>query len=137
MSENSVDVLTPKRHAADWMILSIACIAQFMVVLDVSIVNVALPRMGQDLHFTYSSAQWVINAYVLTFAGFLLLGGRMADYFGRRNVYLVGMSIFPLASIGAGAAHSGTQVIVVRAIRGLGRTILSAATLTIIVTAFH
>jgi len=137
MSENSVDVLTPKRHAADWMILSIACIAQFMVVLDVSIVNVALPRMGQDLHFTYSSAQWVINAYVLTFAGFLLLGGRIADYFGRRNVYLVGMSIFTLASIGAGVAHSGTQMIVVRAIQGLGGAILSPATLTIIVTTFH
>jgi EmrB/QacA subfamily drug resistance transporter len=119
------------------MILSIACIAQFMVVLDVSIVNVALPRMGQDLHFTYSSAQWVINAYVLTFAGFLLLGGRMADYFGRRHVYLIGMGIFTLASIGAGVAHSGTQMIIVRAVQGLGGAILSPATLTIIVTTFH
>ena len=76
MSESSIDVTTVNRHAPDWLILSIACIAQFMVVLDVSIVNVALPRMGHDLHFTYSSAQWVVNAYVLTFAGFLLLGGR-------------------------------------------------------------
>ncbi|HVA51955.1 MAG TPA: MFS transporter [Acidimicrobiales bacterium] len=137
MSENSVDVLTPQRHAADWMILSIACIAQFMVVLDVSIVNVALPHMGHDLHFTYSSAQWVINAYVLTFAGFLLLGGRMADYFGRRNVYLTGMAIFTLASIGAGVAHSGSQMIAIRAVQGLGGAILSPATLTIIVTTFH
>ncbi len=137
MSENTVDVITPKRQAADWMILSIACIAQFMVVLDVSIVNVALPHMGHDLHFTYSSAQWVINAYVLTFAGFLLLGGRMADFFGRRHVYLIGMSIFTLASIGAGLAHSGTQMIIVRAIQGLGGAILSPATLTIIVTTFH
>jgi EmrB/QacA subfamily drug resistance transporter len=125
------------RHAPEWLILSIACIAQFMVVLDVSIVNVALPRMGNDLHFTYSSAQWVINAYVLTFAGFLLLGGRAADYFGRRHVYLTGIVIFTLASIGAGIAHNGTEMIIVRAIQGIGGAILSPATLTIIVTTFH
>jgi EmrB/QacA subfamily drug resistance transporter len=119
------------------VILFIACIAQFMVVLDVSIVNVALPRMGHDLHFTYSSAQWVINAYVLTFAGFLLLGGRAADYFGRRHVYLTGIVVFTLASIGAGLAHNGTEMITVRAIQGIGGAILSPATLTIIVTTFH
>src|SRR5580704_13373851 len=98
MSDSSLDVTATNRPAPDWLILSIACIAQFMVVLDVSIVNVALPRMGHDLHFTQASAQWVINAYVLTFAGFLLLGGRAADYFGRRHVYLVGMILFTLAS---------------------------------------
>jgi EmrB/QacA subfamily drug resistance transporter len=137
MSENDTALATNERHAPDWMILSIACIAQFMVVLDVSIVNVALPHMGQDLHFSYSSAQWVINAYVLTFAGFLLLGGRMADYFGRRHVYLTGILIFTLASIGAGVAQTGTQMVVIRAIQGLGGAILSPATLTIIVTTFH
>jgi EmrB/QacA subfamily drug resistance transporter len=137
MSEDTVIVDAPQRHAPDWMILSIACIAQFMVVLDVSIVNVALPRMGHDLHFTYSSAQWVINAYVLTFAGFLLLGGRAADYFGRRHVYLTGIVVFTLASIGAGLAHNGTEMITVRAIQGIGGAILSPATLTIIVTTFH
>jgi EmrB/QacA subfamily drug resistance transporter len=128
---------TSHRHAADWIILTIACIAQFMVVLDVSIVNVALPKMGLDLHFTQSSAQWVVNAYVLTFAGFLLLGGRAADFFGRRNVYLVGVAIFTLASVGAGFAHTGTQMIAVRALQGLGGAILSPATLTIIVTTFQ
>jgi MFS family permease len=137
MSEDTVIVDAPQRHAPDWMILSIACIAQFMVVLDVSIVNVALPRMGHDLHFTYSSAQWVINAYVLTFAGFLLLGGRAADYFGRRHVYLTGIVVFTLASIGAGLAHNGTEMITVRAIQGIGGAILSPATLTIIVTTFQ
>ena len=125
------------RHAPDWIILTIACLAQFMVVLDVSIVNVALPRMGFDLHFTYSSAQWVVNAYVLTFAGFLLLGGRAADIFGRRRVYLTGLFIFTIASIGAGFAASGTQMVAVRALQGLGGAILSPATLTIIVTTFH
>jgi MFS family permease len=108
------------RHTPDWIVLTIACLAQFMVVLDVSIVNVALPRMGHDLHFTQSSAQWVINAYVLTFAGFLLLGGRAADIFGRRRVYLVGLTIFTVASIGAGFAATGAQMVAVRALQGLG-----------------
>jgi EmrB/QacA subfamily drug resistance transporter len=137
MSESSIDVTSTDRHAPDWLILSIACLAQFMVVLDVSIVNVALPRMGHDLRFTYSSAQWVVNAYVLTFAGFLLLGGRACDYFGRRRVYITGIIIFTLASIGAGVAQTGTQMIAIRAIQGIGGAILSPATLTIIVTTFH
>ncbi|MFI5036356.1 MAG: MFS transporter [Acidimicrobiales bacterium] len=125
------------RHAPDWIVLTIACLAQFMVVLDVSIVNVALPSMQRDLHFSVSSAEWVVNAYVLTFAGFLLLGGRMADIVGRRRVYLAGMSVFILASVGAGFAASGTQIIAVRAIQGLGGAVLSPATLTIIVTTFQ
>jgi EmrB/QacA subfamily drug resistance transporter len=131
------EATTLNRHAPDWVILSIACIAQFMVVLDVSIVNVALPRMSHDLHFTLSSAQWVVNAYVLTFAGFLLLGGRAADIFGRRRVYLLGIAIFTIASVGAGFAESGGQMVAIRAIQGLGGAILSPATLTIIVTTFH
>ncbi|HQU00786.1 MAG TPA: MFS transporter, partial [Acidimicrobiales bacterium] len=125
------------RHAPDWIILTIACLAQFMVVLDVSIVNVALPTMGRDLHFTVTSAQWVVNAYVLTFAGFLLLGGRAADLFGRRHVYLAGMIVFTVASIGAGFATSDAQIVTIRALQGIGGAILSPATLTIIVTTFH
>ena len=125
------------RHAPDWLILSIACVAQFMVVLDVSVVNVALPHMGHDLHLSENKAQWIINAYVLTFAGFLLLGGRAADLFGRRKVYLVGIAVFTIASIAAGFAQNGSQMIVARAVQGLGGAILSPATLTIIVTTFH
>ncbi len=130
-------VLSPQRHAPDWIILLIACIAQFMVVLDVSIVNVALPSMQRSLHFTLSNAQWVVNAYILTFGGFLLLGGRAADIFGRRRVYVMGLAIFTLASIGAGFASSGTQMITIRAVQGIGAAILSPATLTIIVTTFQ
>ncbi len=137
MSESTTQVATAQRHAPDWLILSIACIAQFMVVLDVSIVNVALPRMGHDLHFSYSSAQWVVNAYVLTFAGFLLLGGRAADYFGRRHVYLAGIFLFTVASMFAGFAQTGPQMVAIRAVQGIGGAILSPATLTIIVTTFH
>ena len=128
---------TAHRHAPDWLILTIACVAQFMVVLDVSVVNVALPHMGHDLSLNQSSAQWIINAYVLTFAGFLLLGGRAADLFGRRKVYLLGIGVFTFASIAAGFAESGAQMIAARAIQGLGGAILSPATLTIIVTTFH
>src|SRR5487761_1928108 len=128
---------TPHRHAPEWLILTIACLAQFMVVLDVSIVNVALPSMQRDLHFSPSSAQWVVNAYVLTFAGFLLLGGRAADIFGRRRVYVTGLIVFTIASVGAGFAATGTQIVAVRALQGIGGAILSPATLTIIVTTFH
>ena len=139
MSEQSDLAVTTstQRHAPDWLILTIACVAQFMVVLDVSIVNVALPSMSRDLHFSQSNAQWVVNAYVLTFAGFLLLGGRAADIFGRRRVYLTGLAIFTCASIGAGFAASGAQIIAVRALQGVGGAILGPATLTIIVTTFH
>ena len=138
MSETSPETLTAlNRHAPDWIILLIACMAQFMVVLDVSIVNVALPSMQRSLHFSLSNAQWVVNAYILTFGGFLLLGGRAADIFGRRRVYLTGLAIFTLASIGAGFASSGTQMIAIRALQGVGGAILSPATLTIIVTTFH
>ena len=133
----SVETPALQRHAPDWIILTIASLAQFMVVLDVSIVNVALPSMQRDLHFSLSNAQWVVNAYVLTFAGFLLLGGRAADIFGRRRVYLTGLFIFTLASVGAGFAATGSQIIAVRALQGLGGAILSPATLTIIVTTFH
>jgi len=133
----STKVKAPRRHAPDWIILTIACLAQFMVVLDVSIVNVALPRMGHDLHFSVSSAQWVVNAYVLTFAGFLLLGGRAADIFGRRRVYMTGLAIFTIASIGAGFAATGPQMVAIRAVQGIGGAILSPATLTIIVTTFQ
>ena len=136
-TKSSEKATRAQRHAPDWIVLTIACLAQFMVVLDISIVNVALPRMGRDLHFSASSAQWVVNAYVLTFAGFLLLGGRAADIFGRRRVYLTGLFIFTLASVGAGFAATGTQMVAVRAVQGLGGAILSPATLTIIVTTFH
>ena len=94
-----------RRHQGhDRLILAIACVAQFMVVLDVSIVTVALPSIGRDLHYSATGLQWVVNAYVLTFAGFLLLGGRAADLFGQRRVYLTGMTLFTVASLAGGFA---------------------------------
>ncbi|HEX3796025.1 MAG TPA: MFS transporter [Acidimicrobiales bacterium] len=124
------------RRVPDWVILSIACVAQFMVVLDVSIVNVALPSIGRDLHYSPTGLQWVINAYVLTFAGFLLLGGRAADLFGRRRVYLFGLFLFTAASLVGGVAQNSAWLTTARAVQGIGGAFLSPATLTIIVTTF-
>jgi EmrB/QacA subfamily drug resistance transporter len=126
----------PRRHAPDWVILAIACVAQFMVVLDVSIVNVALPSIGRDLHYSANGLQWVVNAYVLTFAGFLLLGGRAADLYGRRRIYLLGLAIFSVASLVGGFATSAAWLTTARAVQGIGGAVLSPATLTIIVTTF-
>src|ERR1700733_5910427 len=95
-----------RAHVPDGLILALACVAQFMVVLDVSIVNVALPSIGRELHYSATGLQWVVNAYVLTFAGFLLLGGRAADLFGRRRVFVAGLALFTLASLAGGAAGS-------------------------------
>jgi EmrB/QacA subfamily drug resistance transporter len=124
------------RRVPDWVILTIACVAQFMVVLDVSIVNVALPSIGRDLHYSPTGLQWVVNAYVLTFAGFLLLGGRAADLFGRRRVYLFGLGLFTVASLVGGLAQNSAWLTTARAVQGIGGAFLSPATLTIIVTTF-
>jgi EmrB/QacA subfamily drug resistance transporter len=124
------------RRVPDWVILAIACVAQFMVVLDVSIVNVALPSIGRDLHYSPTGLQWVVNAYVLTFAGFLLLGGRAADLFGRRRVYLFGLGLFTIASLVGGLAQNSAWLTTARAVQGIGGAFLSPATLTIIVTTY-
>src|SRR5581483_1133292 len=102
-----------------WVILALLAMAQFMVVVDVTIVNVALPSMAQALHFTASNLQWVITAYTLTFGGFLLLGGRAADVYGRRNIFIVAVSFFALMSLLTGVATTESQVIIARAFQGL------------------
>jgi EmrB/QacA subfamily drug resistance transporter len=118
------------------LILAVACIAQFMVVLDVSVVNVALPTVQRALHYSPSGLQWVVNAYVLTFAGFLLLGGRAADLFGQKKIFLLGLAIFTGASLAGGLATNSEWLTTARAVQGFGGAILSPATLTIIVTTF-
>jgi EmrB/QacA subfamily drug resistance transporter len=124
------------RRSSDRAVLALACVAQFMVVLDVSVVNVALPSIGHDLHYSATGLQWVVNAYVLTFAGFLLLGGRAADLYGRRRVYLFGLALFAAASLAGGFAQSSGWLTAARAAQGVGGAVLSPATLTIIVTTF-
>ncbi len=119
-----------------WAVLAVCCVAQFMVVLDVSIVNVALPKMRADLDLSASGQQWIINAYTLTFAGFLLLGGRLADLFGRRRVFLLGLGVFTVCSLLGGLAHNGGQLIAARAVQGIGAAILAPATLSLLTTTF-
>jgi EmrB/QacA subfamily drug resistance transporter len=128
---------TTTRHTPDWLVLTLACVAQFMVLLDVSIVNVALPSIKHSLGFSQVELQWVLNAYTLTFAGFLLLGGRTADIFGRRRIFLVGLTVFTLASLLGGLALDQAMLIGARAVQGLGGAILSPATLTILTTTFR
>ncbi len=124
------------RTAPDWLILALACVAQFMVVLDVSIVNVALPAMKTSLGFSNSGLQWVLNAYTLAFAGFLLLGGRAADLYGRRRMFIAGLVVFTGASLLGGFAQSQAMLVTARAVQGLGGAILSPTTLTILTTTF-
>ncbi len=128
--------IAPGRYVAPWLVLSIVLIGQFMVVLDASIVNVALPSIQRDLLFSSSNLQWVINAYTLTFAGFLLLGGRAADLFGRRRIFIVGLAVFTVSSLLGGLAQSQALLVGARALQGLGAAILAPATLTILTTTF-
>jgi EmrB/QacA subfamily drug resistance transporter len=119
-----------------WAALVVLAVAQFMVVLDASIVNVALPSIQKDLGFSESSLQWVVNAYTLMFGGFLLLGGRAADLFGRRRVFIVGLGLFSVASLVGGFATSSEWLIVARGVQGLGAAIVSPAALSIVTTTF-
>ncbi len=128
--------IAPGRTVPPWLILGIVCIGQFMVVLDASIVNVALPSIQRDLHFSTSGLQWIVNAYTLTFAGFLLLGGRAADLFGRRRIFIVGLTVFTLSSLLGGMAQSEAWLVGARALQGLGAAILAPATLTILTATF-
>src|SRR5215213_1967430 len=123
-------------EAKRWQALALVCVAQFMVVLDASIVNVALPTIGDALDFSQENLSWVINAYVLTFGGFLLLGGRLADLLGRRRMFITGLVLFAVASLAGGLAQNDVQLIVARAIQGIGGAIVSPAALSIITTTF-
>ncbi len=124
------------RSIPTWAVLAICCAAQFMVVLDVAIVNVALPQMRASLGLSVAGEQWVVNAYTLTFAGFLMLGGRAADLFGRRRVFMIGLTVFTVCSLIGGLAQSGAWLITARAAQGIGGAILAPATLSILVTTF-
>jgi EmrB/QacA subfamily drug resistance transporter len=126
----------PRQATNPWVVLVIICLAQFMVVLDATIVNVALPHIQTSLGFSRASLPWVINAYTLVFAGFLLLGGRMGDLLGRKRLFLVGLVIFTAASFLNGIATSSGELIGFRALQGLGAALISPAALSIISTTF-
>jgi EmrB/QacA subfamily drug resistance transporter len=120
-----------------WYVLAVVGAAFFMTILDVSIVNVALPTIAQDLHFSRENIQWVVTAYALSFGGFLLLGGRSADLLGRRRVFMVGVGLFSAASLLCGLANSEAMLIAARAVQGLGGAVISPAALSIVSTTFE
>src|SRR4051812_46711237 len=113
-------------NRARWIALYVLCLGDLMIVLDGTIVNVALPSIRDDLGFSQESLAWVVNAYLLTFGGFLLLGGRLGDLFGHRRLFLIGISIFTLASLACGLSTSQGMLIGARAVQGLGGAIVSA-----------
>jgi EmrB/QacA subfamily drug resistance transporter len=124
------------RHTSPWLILVLVCFAQFMVILDATIVNVALPSIQRDLHFSANSLQWVVNGYTLVFGGFLLLGGRAGDLIGRKRLFLAGVALFTFASLLDGLSQSAGMLIAARALQGLGAALVSPAALSIITTSF-
>ena len=127
---------SPYTARAKNLALLLLAMTQFVIVIDASIVNVALPSIGSHLHFSRDDLTWVVNSYTLTFGGFLLLGGRMADLLGRRRMFMLGLAVFSLASLAGGLAQSESWLIAARAIQGLGAAIVSPAALSIITTTF-
>src|SRR4051794_30738407 len=125
-----------ERTTNRWLVLVIVCIAQFMVVLDVTVVNVALPSIQHGLHFSAPSLQWIVNIYTLVFGGFLLLGGRAADLFGRQRLFVAGVALFSVASLVNGIATSSEMLVAGRALQGLGAALVSPAALSIVTTTF-
>jgi EmrB/QacA subfamily drug resistance transporter len=130
--------MSPQQLPQDkkWVALALLALAQFVVVLDASIVNVALPSIGSDLEFSQDDLSWVVNSYTLFFGGFLLLGGRMADLLGRRRLFVIGLVVFALASLAGGLATSSGMLIVARAVQGLGAALLSPAALSLVTVIF-
>src|SRR5579863_4056271 len=130
-----VTSMTQRTHGR-WTPLGLIVTGQFMVILDVAIVNVALPSIKSDLGFSSSSLQWVISAYALVFGGTLLLGGRLADVLGRRRMFMAGLGLFSVSSLLCGLAWSSTALIVLRAVQGLGGALLAPAALALLMTTY-
>ncbi len=123
-------------HRKRWVALYVLCLGVLMIVLDTTIVNVALPSIKEDLRFSEASLVWVVNAYMVTFGGFLLLGGRLGDLYGHRRVFLLGLALFTLASLACGLASSQVMLVAARAVQGLGGAVVSAVALSLIMDLF-
>src|SRR5256884_990784 len=136
-SEIMTEAAVGAKDRRRWLALAVIVTAQFMVVLDVAIVNVALPSIRTDLNFSQESLQWVITAYAIMFGGVLLLGGRLADLLGRRRLFMIGLALFTVFSLLDGLAWSETSLIVFRSAQGLGAALLSPSALSILTTTFR
>src|SRR6187551_227328 len=119
-----------------WLALIVLCLGDLMIVLDVTIVGVALPSIREDLGFSEESLAWVVNAYLISFGGFLLLGGRLGDLFGHRRLFLAGVALFTAASAVCGFANSQGMLVAARAVQGLGAAVVSAVALSMMTTLF-
>src|ERR671930_2090333 len=128
--------MTAETHRQRWLALYLLCLGDLMIVLDSTIVNVALPSIRDDLGFSQASLAWVVNAYLLTFGGFLLLGGRLGDLFGHRRLLLGGLGVFTLASLACGLATSQGFLVGARAVQGLGGAVVSVVALSLIMILF-
>jgi MFS family permease len=142
MSDRTLPVHAPSPPAPGpdprrWWALVLLCLAQFMVILDITVVNVALPTIGSDLQLDRAWLTWVVTAYTLCFGGLLLLGGRLADTLCRRRTFLAGLGLFTAASLASGLAQGGTALVAARAGQGVGAALLSPAALAIITTTFQ
>jgi MFS family permease len=124
-------------HTNRWSAFALLAVAYFMTIIDLTIVNVSLPTIGTDLHFTETSLQWVVTAYALTFGGFLLLGGRAADLLGRRRILMLGLGVFSAASLAAALATDAGFMIGARAVQGIGAAIMLPAALSIVMNMFQ
>src|SRR5258707_2737204 len=125
-----------QRGSSSGWLLAVCCVAQFMVILDLSIVNVALPSIQSSLEFSSPELQWVVDAYAITFAGFLMLGGRAADHYGQRRTFVIALLLFALTSLIGGAAPSQGWLIGGRAIQGIAGALMAACSLAIITASF-
>src|SRR5216684_2756542 len=132
MGEQQISIDGRKR----WLALIVLCLGSLMIVLDTTIVNVALPSIREDLAFTETSLVWVVNAYMVTYGGFLLLGGRLGDFFGQRRLFLLGITLFTLASLVCGLSNSQWLLVGARAVQGLGGAVVSAIALSLIMNLF-
>ena len=119
-----------------WLALIVLCMGELMIVLDTTIVNVALPSIRESLRFTETSLVWVVNAYMLTYGGFLLLGGRLGDLYGQRRLFLAGIALFTLASVVCGVSNSQGLLIAARAVQGLGGAVVSSIALSLMMNIF-
>src|ERR671926_541680 len=128
--------MSPTADRSRWLALYVLCLASLMIVLDVTVVNVALPSIRQDLGFSETSLAWVVNAYLLTYGGFLLLGGRFGDLFGHRRLFLAGIVLFTVASLVCGLSTSQWMLVGARGVQGLGGAVASAVSLSLMMTLF-
>src|SRR5207342_2431316 len=138
MADLAVSRPATRGHGVNpWLVLVLVCMAQFMVILDATIVNVALPSIQSDLKMSDSDLQWIVNAYTLMFGGFLLLGGRAGDLAGRKKVFLAGVVLFTTASLLCALAQGATWLIMTRGLQGLGAALVSPAALAIVTSTFR